>query len=198
MAVATPPSPDHAPIARPRSCGSNDACRMARLPGVSIAAATPCTTRAPTSIADGRRDGARQRGQREAAGAEHEHAPPAEPVTERAAEQDQPGERERVAVEDPLQAGERGVEVVGDPRQGEVDDGAVEHRHARAEHGGQQHPAGRRLAVPQAAARPPPASLIEPAGRAPHRRRRGGGRPCPPSASNTTRWAALTVRSLTS
>ena len=50
MAVATPPSPDHAPMARPRSRGSNDACRMARLPGVSIAAATPWTTRAAISV----------------------------------------------------------------------------------------------------------------------------------------------------
>ncbi len=33
MAVATPPRPVQAPMARPRSSGRNDAWRMARLPG---------------------------------------------------------------------------------------------------------------------------------------------------------------------
>lgn len=46
MAVATPPSPDHAPLARARSSGANDAWRIARLPGVSRAAPTPCSARA--------------------------------------------------------------------------------------------------------------------------------------------------------
>ena len=45
-AVATPPSPDHAPIALPRSAGTNEACRIARLPGVRRAAPTPCNARA--------------------------------------------------------------------------------------------------------------------------------------------------------
>ena len=47
MAVATPPRPDQAPMARGRSSGSKDACRIARLPGVSSAAPAPCTARAP-------------------------------------------------------------------------------------------------------------------------------------------------------
>ena len=45
-AVATPPSPDHAPIAAIRSSSANEACRMARLPGVSSAPPTPCSARA--------------------------------------------------------------------------------------------------------------------------------------------------------
>ena len=45
-AVATPPRPDHAPIARGRSAGRNDAWMMARLPGVSRAPPIPWTTRA--------------------------------------------------------------------------------------------------------------------------------------------------------
>ena len=53
IAVATPPSPDHAPIAAMRSSWAKDACRMARLPGVSSAPPTPCKARAairsPTS-----------------------------------------------------------------------------------------------------------------------------------------------------
>ena len=38
------------PIARPRSSGANEASMIARLPGVSTAAATPWATRAPISI----------------------------------------------------------------------------------------------------------------------------------------------------
>src|SRR5262245_2229738 len=49
MAVATPPRPDQAPIAFPRSLGANDASRIARLPGVSSAAPTPCSARAAIS-----------------------------------------------------------------------------------------------------------------------------------------------------
>jgi hypothetical protein len=45
-AVATPLSPDHAPIARDLSSGWNEASRIARLPGVSSAAPTPCKMRA--------------------------------------------------------------------------------------------------------------------------------------------------------
>ena len=49
IAVATPPSPDHAPIAAIRSSWANDACKMARLPGVSSAPPTPCRARAAIS-----------------------------------------------------------------------------------------------------------------------------------------------------
>ncbi len=53
-ALATPASPDHAPMARPRSPTWNDAEMMARLPGTSNAAAAPCTARAAISrSADG-------------------------------------------------------------------------------------------------------------------------------------------------
>ena len=49
MAVATPPRPDHAPMAAERSSWANEACRMARLPGVSSAPPTPCRARAAIS-----------------------------------------------------------------------------------------------------------------------------------------------------
>ncbi len=45
-AVATPPRPDHAPMARPRSSGWNDADTIARLLGTTSAAAMPWTQRA--------------------------------------------------------------------------------------------------------------------------------------------------------
>ncbi len=48
-AVATPPSPDQAPIARARSAGRKLDSIIARLPGVSSAPPTPCSSRAPTS-----------------------------------------------------------------------------------------------------------------------------------------------------
>ena len=50
-AVATPPSPDQAPIAAPRSSSAKDACKIARLPGVSSAPPTPCRARAAMSTA---------------------------------------------------------------------------------------------------------------------------------------------------
>ncbi len=46
-AVATPPSPAHAPIALARSSRVKDACRMAKLPGVRRAAPIPWSARAP-------------------------------------------------------------------------------------------------------------------------------------------------------
>ena len=46
IAVATPPSPDQAPMAFERSSGANDAWRIDRLPGVSSAAPAPCSARA--------------------------------------------------------------------------------------------------------------------------------------------------------
>ena len=46
MAVATPPSPDQAPMALARSSLANDAWMIARLPGTSSAAPAPCTARA--------------------------------------------------------------------------------------------------------------------------------------------------------
>ena len=49
IAVATPPRPDHAPMAAIRSSSANEACRMARLPGVSSAPPTPCRARAAIS-----------------------------------------------------------------------------------------------------------------------------------------------------
>ena len=48
-AAATPLSPDQAPMARARSSGRNEACRMARLAGVRRAPPMPWTTRATIS-----------------------------------------------------------------------------------------------------------------------------------------------------
>jgi hypothetical protein len=42
-------NPDQVPMARPRSSFGNDALMMARLPGTSSAAPTPCNARAKMS-----------------------------------------------------------------------------------------------------------------------------------------------------
>ena len=110
----------------------------------------PCTARAaiswptwPTRAGD--------RGDGEDRHADQEDAPPAEAVAQRAADQQQRGEEERIRLDDPLRLGRRGVEFALDRRQRDVDDRAVDERHARAEDRGHQHPAparGPRTASP--------------------------------------------------
>jgi hypothetical protein len=77
------------------------------------------------------RQPADQRRGREHAQADHEHEPAAEPVGQRAAGQQQPGETERIGVDHPLQVGEAGVERALDVRQRGVDDRDVEQQHER-------------------------------------------------------------------
>src|SRR6266508_1832951 len=94
-----------------------------------------------------RRDRAHGRGQREPDDADHEQAAPAEPVAERATEQDQGGEHQHVAVQDPLQPAHVGVEVAPHRGQRHVDHRAVEEGHAGAECCGGENPARPRCAV---------------------------------------------------
>ena len=56
------------------------------------------------------------------------------------AEQQQPGQRQRVGGDHPLQRGQAGVEVAADGGQRDADHGGVDRRDRRPEHGGQQHP----------------------------------------------------------
>ena len=111
-----PPSPDHAPIAAARSSDTKLASRIARLPGVSSAAPMPCSARAAMSTsAFGAIAHSSDAAANHATPMRNTLAPP-EPVTERAAEQEEAGERQRVGVDDPLQAREPGVEVLADRR----------------------------------------------------------------------------------
>ena len=98
---------------------------------------------------DVRRHPAQQRRDGEPHGADDEHLPPPVAVPERAAEQQQPGQGERVGVHHPLQAGHAGVELPADGRERDADHGRVERGHARAEHGGGHHPPARRGRQPQ-------------------------------------------------
>ena len=108
---------------------------IARLPGVSSAPPTPWSTRAAISTSGLGAMPHSSDAAREPDGPDHEDPAPAEPVAQRPAEQDQAGEREQVAVGDPLQLGEARVEVLADGAQRDVDDGAVEEGDARAERG---------------------------------------------------------------
>jgi hypothetical protein len=130
-----------------RSSGANDAWMIASEPGVNRQR-TGGEQRAADALQRPRADehadvggqAAQRRGQREPDHPDHEHAAPAEPVAERAAEQDQPGQGERVGGDRPLQAGQGGVQALADGGQGHVDHGAVQHRHAGPEHGSGEHP----------------------------------------------------------
>ena len=90
------------------------------------------------------RQAAQQRREGEPHDADDEDAPPAEPVAERAAEQDHRGEGERVGVDGPGEARQTGSERVPDAWHGDVDDGRVDERERGAENRGGQDPAGPR------------------------------------------------------
>ena len=101
--------------------------------GISMPPPRPCSTRAAISVSAVPREPA-ERGARgeeherddvEAAGAEARRGP--------AGDGDHGGEREHVAGDDPLDAVQRRVEVLGEGVEGDVDDRRVEHGHDRAE-----------------------------------------------------------------
>lgn len=99
--------------------------------------------------ADVRGQPANQRRGGEPHHADDEDPPAPEAVAERAAEQDQPGQREHVAVDGPLERGEARVQVTADGRQGDVDDRRVQQGHAGPEDRRQQDPLPRRGGDPQ-------------------------------------------------
>ena len=135
-----PPSPDHAPIARPRSRVANDADTIARLFGTSSAAATPCSAASRDERARVGGDRAQQRRRREPDETDDEDLPSPVPVAEGAAEHEQRAEGQQVAGEHPLQVAQVRVQVVGDRRQRGVDDRAVEEGDARPEDRGGDDP----------------------------------------------------------
>ena len=102
------------PIARARSPGRNEDWISARLPGVSSAPPTPCTARAAASspvLCASPQSSEAAANQRDP---DQEDPAPAVPVAERAAQQDQRGQRQRVGGDRPLQAGQRRVQVPPD------------------------------------------------------------------------------------
>ena len=128
-------------MARARSSGRNDACRMARLPGVSSAA--PDALDHAGADEPGRPGGeaAAGRGEGEPHDADGEDAPASVAVPERTAQQQEGSEREGVAGDDPLQRTEAAVEAAVDGGEGDADDRRIEKGDPRAEDGGRHDPA---------------------------------------------------------
>ncbi len=143
----------HAAEPRPRAdraasvVGWNDAEMIARLPGTSSAAATPCTQRAAISIARRRRDpAAAATPTPNPSQADHEHACAAR-TGRRASRRARATTRASAGspVSTHCRSARSGVEVAADRGERGVDDGAVEERDARAEHrGGDDPPPGPR------------------------------------------------------
>ena len=96
----------HEPIAAPRSSPGKTAVISARLEGTSSAPADALQRARHDQRHGVRRDRAQRRGDAEADQPPDEHAPAAEDVAERAADQDQRAEREQVGLDDPLLLGE--------------------------------------------------------------------------------------------
>src|SRR4029079_2086642 len=90
--------------------------------------------------AGARRETAEERRDREDHEPDDEDPPPPEHVGEFAAGQHEDAERERVAVEDPLELGDADAQVALDRRQRHVHDRVVEHDHEQAEGDRSQRP----------------------------------------------------------
>ena len=122
IAVVMAPKPDHVPIARPRSlfeCRADDrqaarheergADSLDRAPTISISGDRARPHRIDAAVKQRRRQ---------------EHAPAAELVAHRAADQNQRAEEQRVRFDHPLHVGDRGAKVGLQRGQRDVDDGA--------------------------------------------------------------------------
>ena len=143
MALATPPKPDQAPIAFGRSSSAKRGGDDRQAARREQCAADALQGARGHQELDGGRQRAQGRGHGKPERADDEDASPAEAVAKRAAEQDERRERQRVAGDRPLQAGEAGVQVGTERRQRDVDDGGVDTGDTRAEHRGGHHPLAR-------------------------------------------------------
>ena len=85
-------------------------------------------------------DAAEERGEGEKHDACHEDQAASVPVGERARSEDQRGERERIGVDDPLQASQAGTEALLHVRQRDDYNGDVEKQHERRQADGEQRP----------------------------------------------------------
>ncbi len=89
----------------------------------------------PSGHEDGqaRCDAAQRRRDPERRESEHVHGPVTHAIADDSRRQHEAREHQRVAVQDPLQAGDRAVQVATDVRERDVDDVDVEQRHDEAE-----------------------------------------------------------------
>ncbi len=126
IAVATPPRPDQAPIARARSAGRKLDCRIARLPGREQGRADALHRSRRDQHLDVHGETAGEGRGGEPHDTDHEHATSTVPVTQRAAEQDERGQGQGVGRHRPLQRGEVGIQRGADRGQRDVHDGGVD------------------------------------------------------------------------
>ena len=141
MAVAMPPSPDHAPMARPRSFGGERRRHDREAVGHDQRRRHALHAPRRDQRAGVGRDRAQQRRERERNQPDLEDPATAVAVTERTTEHEERTEREQVPGEHPLQIAEVRVQVAGDRGQCRVHDRAVEEGDPRAEHRGGDDPA---------------------------------------------------------
>ena len=133
VAEATLPNADQVPIALPRAAPSKVVPSRARLAGTNSAAAAPCAARAASSCPS-----VRARPQPSDAAREQRHAGEkepavAEPIAQRATDQDERGQRQQVRRDRPLRAGRAGAELARQTRNRDVHDRGIDKRQARPE-----------------------------------------------------------------
>ena len=106
---------DHVPIAAPRDASGYAAVMSARLPGTSSAAPDPLHGSRDDEPRQGMgREAACRRSESEERDPGHEDAPATEPIAERAADEDERREEERVGLDDPLRPVHAGAETLLD------------------------------------------------------------------------------------
>ncbi len=148
--------------------------RMARLAGKMKAAATPMRARRRDQRAGRVRRRRSRREHAEEDEADLHRALAAEAVADAAAREQQPGEGEAVRVDDPLQRGDRGAEMLVERRERDVDDRVVDHDQEHAEAQDRQDQpaavAGVRVRLPPVPGRPAVVSRVVPPISAPSER----------------------------
>ena len=140
-AMLTPTTAPQTPIACARSLGSVNVLVMIDMAtGLSIEPPMAWTMRNTTSVV---RLGARLQRRdppTKVTQADHEGLAPAQAVRRGSREHQQAGQDQGVGVDGPLQAGDRGVQVLPDGGEGDVDDGHVE-AHDQEAHGADEEDA---------------------------------------------------------
>ena len=139
--MTTPMAPQavHEPTALPRSSRGNTITITASAAGDTQRPADALERPGQHQDLDRGRDRAQERGHAEADQPGREHPPLAQDVAQRAADQDQRGQRDQVGVGRPLLAGEAAAEVLADGREGHVDHRRVHGHDRRAQDAGHQH-----------------------------------------------------------
>ena len=135
MATREAADADQMPSASPRFSAGNASLSSVSVSGATIAPPRPWIARAAISASVEGASAAAAEAPVKIADPDQEHPPAAEAVAERRAGEQEDGERERVAVDRPLEVLERRAEIAADARQRRRDDEVVERDH-EDRHGG--------------------------------------------------------------